>query len=46
MRMVISFARVRSGRYFETGSLMESLPCCSSRRMAAAVNCFEIDPME
>ena len=32
--------------YFDTGSSIDNLPCCSSSRIAAAVNCFEIDPTE
>jgi hypothetical protein len=31
--------------HLEIGSLTPSLPCISSFRMAAAVNCLVIDPM-
>ncbi len=33
------------GRYFEMGSLVESLPSISSARTAAAVNCLVTEPM-
>ena len=31
--------------YFRTSSFTDSLPCFSSNKMLAAVNCFEVDPM-
>ncbi len=33
------------GKYLETGSFTDSLPCISSFRIAAAVNCLVMDPM-
>ena len=45
MRIVMSFARVSSGKYFATGSLRLSLPSCCNKSMAVAVNCFEMEPM-
>src|SRR5262245_48767286 len=43
--MVMSLARVRFGKYFDTGSSIVSFPSSANRKTQAQVNCLVTDPM-